>query len=144
MLTEKVLYSGPTDTQIEGVSLTEKLKHRILIADDEDDLRTLLGDLLSGADYDVIYASDGEEAISQIRSQKPDLALLDIQMPRLNGIEVLKYINQNCPSLHVIMLTGFADLKYAMEAREFGARDFISKPYKVDDMLETISRLLTE
>ena len=124
--------------------MTEKLKHRILIADDEDDLRNLLGDLLSGADYEVIYAADGEEAIAQIRSQKPDLALLDIQMPRLNGIEVLKYVNQNCPSLHVIMLTGFADLKYAMEAREFGARDFISKPYKVDDMLETISRLLTE
>jgi DNA-binding NtrC family response regulator len=124
--------------------LTEQLKHRILIADDEDDLRTLLGDLLTGAHYDVIYAADGEEAIAQIRSHKPDLALLDIQMPRLNGIEVLKYISQNCPSLHVIMLTGFADLKYAMEAREFGAHDFISKPYKVDDMLATIARLLTE
>src|SRR5258708_20411771 len=124
MLREKVLYSGPTDTQIEGVSLTEKIKHRILIADDEDDLRTLLGDLLSGADYDVIYASDGEEAISQIRSHKPDLALLDIQMPRANGIEVLKDIDQNCPSLHVILLTAFAVRKYALEAREFGARDF--------------------
>src|ERR1051325_8901115 len=97
MLNEKVLYSRPTATKTKGVSLAEKLKHRILIADDEDDLRNLLGDLLSGADYEVIYAADGEEAIAQIRSQKPDLALLDIQMPRLNGIEVLKYVNQNCP-----------------------------------------------
>lgn len=124
--------------------MTEKPKHRILIADDEDDLRTLLSDLLASSGYDVSAAADGEEAIAAIRANKPDLVLLDIQMPRMNGIEVLKFINQNYPTLHVIMLTGFADLKYAMEAREFGARDFVSKPYKVDDILETISRVLSE
>ena len=123
--------------------MSEKKRPRILVADDEDDLRTLLGDLLSGAGYDVSSAADGEEAIALIRGDKPDLVMLDIQMPRMNGIEVLKFVNQHYPALRVVMLTGFADLKYAMEAREFGARDFISKPYKIDDILETISRILT-
>ena len=124
--------------------MTKHAKPHILVADDEDDLRTLLGDLLAGAGYDVSSAADGEEAIALIRSDKPDLVMLDIRMPRMNGIEVLKFVNQHYPSLRVVMLTGFADLNYAMEAREFGARDFISKPYKIDDILETVSRILTE
>ncbi len=124
--------------------MADKQRQRILIADDEDDLRTLLGDLLSGSGYEVDCASDGDEAIALIRGSEPDLAMLDIQMPGMNGIEVLKFVSQHYPKMRVIMLTGFADLKYAMEAREFGARDFISKPYKIDDILETISRVLSE
>jgi len=124
--------------------VTTTNKPRILVADDEDDLRTLLGDLLSRSGYDVVSAADGEEAIALIRSSKLDVALLDIQMPGLSGIEVLKFINQHSPSLRAIMLTGFADLKHAMEAREFGARDFINKPYKLDDILATITRVLAE
>ena len=123
--------------------MTDK-KKRILVVDDEIDLRDLLAHLLTGAGYEVESASDGEEAISILQKKKLDLALLDIQMPNMNGIQVLKFINQHSPATKAIMLTGYADLKYAMEAREYGAKDFISKPYKLEDVLSTISRVLSD
>ena len=124
-------------------SPTGNVKRRILIVDDEDDLRTLLRDMLLGAGYEVISAADGAEAIDILgKSVKIDLALLDIQMPNVSGIEVLKHIRDNHPAVRAVMLTGYADLKYAMEAKEFGARDFINKPYRVEDILATIRRVL--
>lgn len=119
-------------------------KKRILIVDDEHDLRNLLSQVVSGAGYDVTLAEDGAEAINILESHRFDLALLDIQMPNANGIEVLKFIRKNSPSTRAVMLTGYADLKHAMEAREYGASDFISKPYKLEDILGTIQRVLTE
>jgi len=118
--------------------------HRILIVDDEDDLRELLSHVLSTQGYEIQSAANGEEAISTLQEEKFDMALLDIQMPKINGIQVLQFINEHTPSTRVIMLTGYADLKNAMEAKEFGARDFISKPYKLDDILSTIQRVLSE
>jgi DNA-binding NtrC family response regulator len=119
-------------------------KSRILVVEDEDDLRNLLSHVLTTAGYDIATASDGEQAITTLKKQKFDLALLDIQMPNANGIQVLKFIKQNAPTTKAIMLTGYADLKHAMEAREFGARDFINKPYKLDDILATVERILKE
>ncbi len=120
------------------------VKARILIVDDEPDLRTLLAHVLQNAGYEVKEASDGEEAINNLKNQKYDLALLDIQMPLVNGIQVLKYIKQNTPKTKAIMLTGYADLKHAMEAKEFGAKDFIGKPYKIEDILLTVENVLKE
>jgi CheY-like chemotaxis protein len=124
--------------------LATKIKQRILIVDDESDLRTLLGTVLTTAGYEIKSASDGDEAIKLISKQKFDLTILDINMPTVNGIQVLKYLKEHCPSTKAIMLTGYADLKHAMEAKEYGATDFIGKPYKVDDILTTIKRLLSE
>lgn len=120
------------------------MKGRILIVDDEDDLRALLTGYLEERGYEISSASDGEEAITALQKKKFDLALLDIQMPVVNGIQVLKFISQNYPSTKAIILTGYADLKHAMEAKEFGARDFIGKPYKLEEIRATIERLLNE
>ena len=124
--------------------MSKNTKNRILVVDDEDALRTILSTELSTAGYDVTSASDGDEAISFLRKNNFDLALLDIKMPKVDGIEVLKFIHKNFPGMKVIMLTGFADLKHAMEAKEFGARDFITKPYRIDDVLSTITSVLKE
>jgi len=122
--------------------LTSQKQRRILVVDDEDDLRTLLSHVLATHGYEITSASDGEEAIAILRKNTFDVALLDIQMPNMNGIQVLKFINENCPSTRAIMLTGYADLKHAMEAKEYGAEDFIGKPYKLEDILNTIERAL--
>lgn len=119
-------------------------KGRVLVVDDEDDLRVLLSQQINIAGYDVSSAADGEEAINIIKKNSFDVVLLDINMPKVNGIEVLKFIHKNYPSIKAVMLTGFADLKHAMEAREFGARDFIGKPYKLEDIMSTIDRLVKE
>ncbi len=120
------------------------LKTTILIVDDEPDLRNLLGQVLTNAGYNVQLASDGDEALTLLKKEKFDIALLDIQMPSVNGIQVLKYIKQHLPRTKAIMLTGYADLKHAMEAKEFGAKDFIGKPYKIEDILSTIDRISKE
>lgn len=119
-------------------------KSRILVVDDEEALRTVLSSELISAGYEVSTASDGDDAISIIQNKKFDLVLLDIKMPKVDGFEVLKFIKKGFPAIKVIMLTGFADLKNAIESKKHGAEDFVSKPYDLVDLLTTIERVLSE
>jgi DNA-binding NtrC family response regulator len=119
-------------------------KSRILVVDDEDTLRTVLSQELKGEGYEVETAADGQIAIDTLREKQFELVLLDIKMPNVTGFEVLKYIKQNHPTLKVIMLTGFADLKNAIESKKLGAEDFVSKPYDLVDLITTIERVLNE
>lgn len=119
-------------------------KSHILVVDDEDALRMVLSSELSSSGYEVTTASDGDEAITVIQNKKFDLVLLDIKMPKVDGFEVLKFIKKNFPAIKVIMLTGFADLKNAIESKKHGAEDFVSKPYDLVDLLTTIERVLSE
>jgi DNA-binding response OmpR family regulator len=116
----------------------------ILVVDDEDALRTVLSSELTNEGYDVRTAGDGDEAITELDKAKYDLVLLDIKMPRMNGFEVLKYIREKHGKTKVVMLTGFADLKNAIESKKLGADDFVSKPYDLVDLLTTIERVLSE
>ena len=119
-------------------------KSRVLVVDDEDALRMVLSSELSSSGYEVATASDGDEAITVIQNKKFDLVLLDIKMPKVDGFEVLKFIKKNYPVMKVIMLTGFADLKNAIESKKHGAEDFVSKPYDLVDLLTTIERVISE
>jgi len=117
-------------------------KNKILVVDDEEALRTVLSAELEGEGYQVSTAADGEEAIKIIGSQQFHLILLDIKMPNVDGFEVLKHVKQHQPATKVIMLTGFADLKNAIESKKLGAEDFVSKPYDLVDLLTTVERVL--
>ncbi len=119
-------------------------KRSILVVDDEDALRTVLSSELTNEGYEVRSASDGDEAIGELQKAAFDLVLLDIKMPRLNGFEVLKFIKEQHQTSKVVMLTGFADLKNAIESKKLGADDFVSKPYDLVDLLTTIERVLSE
>lgn len=119
-------------------------KSRILVVDDEDALRTVLSGELVSEGYDVRTAADGDDAISNLQKESFDLILLDIKMPRMNGFEVLKFVKEKYPRTKVVMLTGFADLKNAIESKKLGAEDFVSKPYDLVDLLTTIERVLSE
>jgi len=118
------------------------VKNKILVVDDEEALRTVLSTELEGEGYQVSTAGDGEEAIRILGSQQFHLILLDIKMPNVDGFEVLKFVKQKQPSTKVIMLTGFADLKNAIESKKLGAEDFVSKPYDLVDLLTTVERVL--
>ena len=118
-------------------------KNRILVVDDEEALRIVLSAELEGEGYQVSNAADGQEAINILKRQEFDLILLDIKMPNVDGFEVLKYVKERLPKTKVIMLTGFADLKNAIESKKLGAEDFISKPYDLVDLLTTVERVLT-
>lgn len=119
-------------------------KRRILVVDDEDALRTVLSAELNSEGYDVNTAADGLEALAELQKNGFDLVLLDIKMPNMNGFEVLKVIKEKYAETKVIMLTGFADLKNAIESKKLGAEDFVSKPYDLVDLLTTIDRVMTE
>jgi two-component system response regulator PilR (NtrC family) len=119
-------------------------KSRILVVDDEEALRTVLSGELASEGYDVRTAGDGDEAVSLLQKEGFDVILLDIKMPRMTGFEVLKHVKEKFPKTKVVMLTGFADLKNAIESKKLGAEDFVSKPYDLVDLLTTIERVLSE
>lgn len=118
-------------------------KHTILVVDDEDALREVIRLELNKMGYDSDAAEDGDIAIEALKKKPYELVLLDIMMPRMSGIEVLKFINKECPSTKVIMLTAYGELQYAIEAKRLGAIDFITKPYNYDEIMQKISAVFT-
>ena len=117
--------------------------YNILIVDDEQSVVFLLKEELSELEkYEVATAYDGAEAINLLQSKPFDVVLLDVKMPRVSGLEVLKYVREQHPTTIAIMLTNFADVKTAIEAMKLGAYDFVSKPYVREELLATIDRAL--
>ena len=117
-------------------------KHHILVCDDEEGVRESLA-LVLGQDYALRFAGDGEEAISLARDQAFDLALVDIKMPRVNGLEVLKWLRQHQPGLRVVMLTAYQSVEMAREAIALGAVDYLPKPFEQAQLRSTVARVLS-
>jgi DNA-binding response OmpR family regulator len=122
--------------------MTEKKK--ILVVDDEDALRTVLSDQLQEQGYDVSSAADGGIAIEMLRVEYFDLVLLDLKMPNIDGYEVLHYVKRKHPITKVIILTGFADLKNALDSMGSGADHFLGKPYELSDLLLAIKSVIVD
>ena len=101
---------------------------RILVVDDEPDAVELLQEFLTAKGYDVIIACDGEEALRQVKDHRPHLILLDVRMPKLNGLEVLKRVREIDHEVGVIMVTAVNEEETGREALKLGAFDYITKP----------------
>ena len=101
---------------------------RILVVDDEPDAVELLQEFLTAKGYDVIIACDGEEALRQVKEHRPHLILLDVRMPKLNGMEVLKRVREIDHEVGVIMVTAVNEEETGREALKLGAFDYITKP----------------
>jgi DNA-binding NtrC family response regulator len=118
-------------------------REKILIADDEVQLSTLLQSELEETEkYTVDLAGDGVEAINLIQNNIYDVILLDIKMPRVSGIEVLQFLQENAPDTQVIILSRFADVKTVVQTIKLGAYEFVGKPYDFDELLNVIERAL--
>ena len=117
---------------------------RILVVDDEADISTILTVTLRRAGYEVASAADGIEAIEAIHRQAPDLILLDVMMPRSDGLETLKRIRQHPPTAQVpvIMLTARAGLTDKMKGFERGADDYVAKPFEPAEIVVRVAALL--
>ena len=105
-------------------------QEKILIVDDEPDTILILQDRLEMDGYDVATATNGGEALELIDQDQPDLVLLDIQMPHLDGIETLTHLHKKYPGLLVLMLTAHGTIQRAVEATKLGAYDFLEKPFQ--------------
>jgi two-component system response regulator PilR (NtrC family) len=117
------------------------MKTRILIVDDERAIRDLLSDAVRHAGYDVLSARNGEEALSLIRKDNIQIAICDIKMPGMNGIDLLKKMPDISPETVVIMITAYASIETAVDALRFGAFDYILKPIINEDVIAKISRI---
>lgn len=118
--------------------------NRILVVDDDQDLRENLVEVLSDAGFSPDLAGDGHEAIEKLATDKFDLVLLDSIMPGMGGMETLPVIKRNYPKIKVIMLTAFSTVDGAVEAMRKGADDYVTKPFKINDLLVTVRRCLEE
>lgn len=125
-----------------GFRMPEKIK--ILVVEDEDSLRMLLTSELEAQGFSVQEADGGIIALEALDQNKFDLVLLDIRLPDMDGLEVLKSIRKNGRSEKVIMLTGVDELKIAKDSLSFGANDFMTKPYNFKNLLHCIDRVLKE
>ncbi len=114
----------------------------ILAVDDEENFLEIIKSLLTADHYAVDIANDGVAAINKLQSRAYDLVLLDIKMPRVDGIEVLKFIKDRYLDTQVVMLTGVADIKLAVECMQLGAYTYLTKPHSAQELLATIDRAL--
>jgi DNA-binding NtrC family response regulator len=114
----------------------------VLIVDDEVGARESLKMILKN-DYEVFLAKNAEEAFLQVKTHSPDLILLDIILPDLDGLKVLEKIRQNDPDMIVIMITATKTVKTAVEAMKLGANDYVTKPFDVDELRLIITRSLS-
>lgn len=115
----------------------------ILVVDDEEFIRLNLQQIFNEENYNVILLDNGNSAIKAINENDIDLILLDLNLPDINGIEVLKIIKQVNPEILTIIMTGFASVESAVEAIKLGAYDYIKKPFKAD-AIKLITRLALE
>ena len=116
----------------------------ILIVDDKKDFCTVLSDSLSQDRYRVVTAFNGKMALQLAKKEKPDLILLDIKMPGMDGIEVLKKIKKMREEIAVIMFTAFGTLETAREAMKLGAYDYVSKPVDLFLLKSLVKEVLGE
>jgi len=116
----------------------------ILAIDDEQNIRHLIESEFSMEGLAVTTAGSGEEGLKLFDTEEFDVVLLDINLPKLNGVEVLKRLKQKSPDTEVIMITGYGDIKSAVDSIKQGARDYITKPFKLDEILALVKQAVKE
>jgi len=118
------------------------MSETILIVDDEEAIRASLGGILEDEGYRTLFAIDGVEALATARQEAPDLVLLDIWMPRMDGLETLQKLKEHCPELIVVMMSGHGTIETAVRSTKLGAYDFIEKPLSLEKVIITVKNAL--
>ncbi len=119
------------------------MKNRILVVDDDKNVRRLVSDILEkSGSYELITASTGEACLNKLQEQPVDLLLLDIQMPGMDGIEVLDQVKKKHPDLPVIIMTAHGTIERAVDSMKKGCYDFLTKPFSSDRLKVTVKNAL--
>ena len=120
------------------------MTQRILVVEDQDDLRAILRDFLTASGYDVVEAADGGEGVAKARSLRPDLILMDIQLPVLNGYETTRQIkaDPNLKATPIIAVSSYAMRSDEEKARASGCDHYVTKPYSPVQLLRIIRGFL--
>src|SRR6185437_11556700 len=118
------------------------MKSRILVVDDEESIREFLDIMLRKEGYDVSLAEDGQKAIDLLKKKAFDMVISDLQMPNVTGMELLKFAKDNYPDVRFLIITAFGTTESAVEAMKMGAYDYLTKPFKIDEVRINISNAL--
>src|SRR5262245_8195926 len=114
----------------------------ILIVDDEEQIRSSVRGVLTDEGFRVLEADNGRSALATIAAEQPRLVLLDIWMPEIDGIELLRQIEERHPGTSVIVISGHGNIETAVRATQLGAADFIEKPFSLEGLLQRVERAL--
>jgi two-component system response regulator PilR (NtrC family) len=116
---------------------------KVLVVDDEQAIREILTVLLEKQGHRVIAAADGEQALQHMAHQPPDLVLSDVRMPQVDGIGLLARVREQYPHLPVVMMTAYASSDSTIQAMQLGADDYITKPFRIDEVRLVVEKALT-
>jgi two-component system response regulator AtoC len=116
------------------------MAYSVLVVDDEALTLRTIGRALENEGLELFLATTGEEALETVVQEKPDLVLLDVVLPGINGIEVLRQVRKSAPSTIVIMMSAYHMVDRAVEAMKLGAHDYLVKPFHIADLVNTIHR----
>ena len=116
-------------------------KPTVLVCDDEESVQAAIR-LVLEQDYDLVFASDGEDALRQFQARPADLVLLDLKMPKKDGLEVLQELMGRQPPPRVLMLTAYQSVELAQRATRYGALDYIPKPFTREQLRQAVERAL--
>lgn len=118
-------------------------KGSILVADDEESVRNLISRVLSKMNYTVITAINGEEVLDKVKSRSFDLLIMDIRMPKLDGMEAFKTLRIEYPSLPIIMMTAFSTVETTLETMRLGAFDYLTKPFDISEVKTAVEKVFS-
>ena len=119
-------------------------KKLVFIVDDEELVRWSIEESLKGEGYEVLSFATAEDMLEKLESRSPHLILLDIKLPGMNGIEALEKIHADWPEQPVIMITAYGDVETAIKSMKLGARDYITKPFEIDELKIIVERIIEE
>jgi two-component system response regulator (stage 0 sporulation protein F) len=125
---------------VEGTNVAKS--RRVLIVDDDAEMRALLADVLQNEGYEVGEAKDGAEAVLALRAKRFDVLLMDKNMPGPSGLDLLPGFRRVCPQSPIIMMTAFGDVPSYMEAMEKGAVEFLFKPFRMEELKTAIEKVI--
>jgi DNA-binding NtrC family response regulator len=116
----------------------------VLAVDDEQNIRRLIRNEFTLEGFDVTTAKSGEEGLALIEKKWFDAVLLDIKLPKMSGLEVLRKVKKRSNAVEVIMITGYGDVQSAVDSLKLGARDYVTKPFKLDDLLTIVRKAVSD
>ena len=118
------------------------MKGKILVVDDQFGIRILLNEVLQKEGYDTYQAANGLQALEILNDHVPDLVLLDMKIPGMDGIEILKRMKVLQPDIKVIIMTAYGELDMIQEAMDLGAITHFAKPFDIDDIRKAVAKHL--
>jgi two-component system cell cycle response regulator DivK len=122
------------------------MSKRILVVEDQEDDRQIIRDMLAATDYEIVEAEDGEQALAAVAKERPDLILMEIQLPSMDGYEAMRRIRTDPAllSIPIIAVTSYAPNEEEQKARAAGCDDFVPKPYSPRQLLAKIRQYIAQ